>query len=256
MLSVDRADHALVDGALADQTVAKDRTLLPLPVQSCVGLLVLLEVPGRRVPDDDVAALLHVETVLDRGGLAQQEADLAAVPLLQDLGFAGEGDGVQRLEAFLQPLELVPVLVEHQDRIVARGLDDVLECAELGVVDLVPSVLGVVHGPAGELEELVGEIWDESDEVKSPVTLVTENVFDIYGDVSLNSLRRYFDSHDIDIEIVSEAHTVAGWVLEIFGSIPKNGDSHETDEYTVTILEAANLRVSKVRFEIKKNNEE
>ena len=106
------------------------------------------------------------------------------------------------------------------------------------------------------LEELVGEIWDESDEVKSPVTLVTENVFDIYGDVSLNSLRRYFDSHDIDIEIVSEAHTVAGWVLEIFGSIPKNGDSHETDEYTVTILEAANLRVSKVRFEIKKNNEE
>ena len=106
------------------------------------------------------------------------------------------------------------------------------------------------------LEELVGEIWDESDEVKSPVTLVTENVFDIYGDVSLNSLRRYFDSHDIDIEIVSEAHTVAGWVLELFGSIPKNEDTHETDEYTVTILEAANLRVSKIRFEIKKNDEE
>ncbi len=106
------------------------------------------------------------------------------------------------------------------------------------------------------LEELVGEIWDESDEVKSPVTLVKENVFDIYGDVSLNSLRRYFDSHDIELEIESEAHTVAGWVLEIFGSIPKNGDTHETDEYTVNILEAANLRVSKVRFEIKKNNED
>lgn len=106
------------------------------------------------------------------------------------------------------------------------------------------------------LEELVGEIWDESDEVKSPVTLVSENVFDIYGDVSLNSLRRWFDSHDIELEIESEAHTVAGWVLELFGSIPKNGDTHETDEYTVTILEAANLRVSRVRFEIKNNDKE
>ena len=43
------------------------------------------------------------------------------------------------------------------------------------------------------LEELVGEIWDESDEVKSPVLAVNENVFLTYGDVSLNSLRRYFD---------------------------------------------------------------
>ena len=106
------------------------------------------------------------------------------------------------------------------------------------------------------LEELVGEIWDESDEVKSPVTIVSDNVFDIYGEVSLNSLRRWFDSHDIELELESEAHTVAGWVLELFGSIPKNGDTHETDEYTVTVLEAANLRVSKVRFGIKTDKED
>lgn len=105
------------------------------------------------------------------------------------------------------------------------------------------------------LEELVGEIWDESDEVKSPVTLVSENVFEIYGEVSLNSLRRYFDSRDIELDIECEAHTVAGWVLELFGSIPKNGDVHETDSYIVTVLEAANLRISKVRFEIKKNDD-
>lgn len=101
------------------------------------------------------------------------------------------------------------------------------------------------------LEELVGEIWDESDEVKAPVTFVEENVFEIYGDVSLNSLRRYFDSRDIDLEITSEAHTVAGWALELFGSIPKSGDTHETDEFIVTVLEAENLRIGKIRFEIK-----
>ncbi len=106
------------------------------------------------------------------------------------------------------------------------------------------------------LEELVGEIWDESDEVKAPVTFVEENVYEIYGDVSLNSLRRYFDSRDIELEITSEAHTVAGWALELFGSIPKNGDTHETDEFAVTILEAENLRIGKIRFRIKTKDEE
>ncbi|MGN0687656.1 MAG: hemolysin family protein [Oscillospiraceae bacterium] len=100
------------------------------------------------------------------------------------------------------------------------------------------------------LEELVGEIWDESDEVKSPVTMISENMFEIYGDVSLNSMRRYFNSRDIELDIDSEAHTVAGWVLEIFGSIPKNGDVKETENYRVTVLEAANLRVDKISFEI------
>ncbi|MBE6902791.1 MAG: hypothetical protein E7478_09970, partial [Ruminococcaceae bacterium] len=63
-------------------------------------------------------------------------------------------------------------------------------------------------------------------------------------------------SRDIDLDIDSEAHTVAGWVLELFGSIPKSGDTHETDNYIVTVLEAANLRVSKIRFEIKARQDE
>lgn len=101
------------------------------------------------------------------------------------------------------------------------------------------------------LEELVGEIWDESDEVKSPVTFVSDNEFEVYGDVSLNSLRRYLSAKDIVCEISSEAHTVAGWVLELFGSIPKSGDSTDIDDFTVTVLEAMDLRVNKVRIAIK-----
>lgn len=105
------------------------------------------------------------------------------------------------------------------------------------------------------LEELVGEIWDESDEVKAPVTPITDDSFEIYGEVSLNSLRRYFNTHDIELEIESEAHTVAGWVLELFGSIPKSGDVHTADDYIVTVLNAENLRVGKVRMEITKKTE-
>ena len=79
---------AVVDRALADQAVTKDGALLALPVKSCVRLLVLFQIPRRRLPNEYMSAILHVESVLNRGRLAQKEAYLARVPCLQGLGFA------------------------------------------------------------------------------------------------------------------------------------------------------------------------
>ena len=129
------------------------------------------------------------------------------------------------------------------------------KCHMSVVLDQHGGTLGIVT-MEDILEELVGEIWDESDEVKSPVTMVGSNVFEVYGDVSLNSLRRFLTARDIPAEIESEAHTVAGWVLGLFGSIPKNGDITQTDDFIVTVLDAAALRVNKVRIEIKDRKDE
>ena len=106
------------------------------------------------------------------------------------------------------------------------------------------------------LEELVGEIWDESDEVKSPITARSDREFEVYGDSSLNSLRRFFENHDIELEIESEAHTIAGWVLELFGKLPENGEKQETDDCVLTVLETEGLRVNKVRVELKNKLQE
>ncbi len=123
------------------------------------------------------------------------------------------------------------------------------KCHMAVVLDQHGGTLGIVT-MEDLLEELVGEIWDENDEVKSPITAVAENVYEAYGDVSLNSMRRFFANREIDVEIECEANTVAGWVLELFGSIPKSGDVFETDNLKVTVLEAAELRVNKVRIEL------
>ncbi|MDE7230793.1 MAG: hemolysin family protein [Oscillospiraceae bacterium] len=129
------------------------------------------------------------------------------------------------------------------------------KCHMSVVLDQHGGTLGIVT-MEDLLEELVGEIWDESDEVKSPITIIDERVYSVYGDVSLNSLRRFLANHDTETEIDSEAHTVGGWVLELFGTIPKSGYRTETDDFVVTVMEAAELRVNKVKIEIKRTMSE
>lgn len=124
------------------------------------------------------------------------------------------------------------------------------KCHMSVVLDQHGGTLGIVT-MEDLLEELVGEIWDESDEVKSPVTTRSEREFDVYGEVSINSLRRFFEARDIELHIESEANTVAGWALELFGSIPNSGDKTETEELVLTVLETRDLRVVKVKIELK-----
>ena len=125
------------------------------------------------------------------------------------------------------------------------------KCHMSVVLDQHGGTLGIVT-MEDLLEELVGEIYDESDEVKSPIVALSETEFEAYGDVSLNSLRRYFSGLGLDIEIECEAHTVAGWVLELFGSIPQNNDIYEDEEFRVEVVDAADLRVNKVRISVLK----
>lgn len=129
------------------------------------------------------------------------------------------------------------------------------KCHMAVVLDQHGGTLGIVT-MEDLLEELVGEIWDESDEVKSPITVLSDRTFLAYGEVSLNSFRRFLDSRDIDVNIESEAHTVAGWTLELFGSIPHENDTVQTDDFIVTVAEISDLLVNKVKIELKEKSEE
>lgn len=103
------------------------------------------------------------------------------------------------------------------------------------------------------IEELVGEIWDESDEITAPVKFINDSVFETRGDVTRSDFNRYFEDR---FEIVSDSNTVGGWIYELFGRIPAVGESVETDDFRITVESLDDLRVGKLRFEIKEKKED
>lgn len=101
------------------------------------------------------------------------------------------------------------------------------------------------------LEELVGEIWDENDEISTPVRFINEVTFNVNGKVSKVDFNRYFESQGIDYEIDGDFNTVGGWVLELFGRIPGIGDIIETEDFVITVETLEERRIGKLRFQIK-----
>lgn len=84
------------------------------------------------------------------------------------------------------------------------------------------------------LEELVGDIWDESDEVEEDFRPVEDGAWEVAGSYRLEEL-----AEKLDIQADSEAVTVSGWVMEALGSVPREGDTFDYDNrFRVRVLEA------------------
>lgn len=118
------------------------------------------------------------------------------------------------------------------------------------VVDQYGGTAGIVT-MEDVLEELVGEIWDENDEISTPVKFLSDNTFIVNGEVSKVDFNRYFESRDMDYEINGDFNTVGGWVFELFGRIPSPGDKIETDEFNITVQSLEERRIGDLKFIIK-----
>ena len=89
------------------------------------------------------------------------------------------------------------------------------------------------------LEELVGDIWDEHDEVVEQFKQVEEDVYQVDGLVSLDDFAEFFE-----LKLDSEMVSLNGWILEHFHSLPQNGDSFEYEHLKITVLATEQRRVS------------
>ena len=93
------------------------------------------------------------------------------------------------------------------------------------------------------LEEIVGEIWDEHDEIIEEIKEVGENEYVVSGKANTEKL---FEELDIDIDDEIDAVTVGGWAMEVLGKIPEVGDTFEEHGVAVEVLEMDGRRVESV----------
>lgn len=96
------------------------------------------------------------------------------------------------------------------------------------------------------IEELLGEIYDETDEVCQTFVKVGENTYEAAAELNLSELEEKLSLPDDYIE--SESYTVGGWVMELFGRIPENGEEITEGIFTVKVLEAEDNCIIKVRI--------
>lgn len=99
------------------------------------------------------------------------------------------------------------------------------------------------------LEELVGEIWDEHDEVNSEIEIKSEDEVIALGSANVEKL---FEVLNIEIAEDEEIPVILnGWVMKELERIPVKGDTFEYKGYKITVLSVNEKRVEKVL--IKKN---
>ena len=106
------------------------------------------------------------------------------------------------------------------------------------VLDEYGGTLGIVT-MEDILEELVGEIWDEHDEVVETFKPTEKGSYIVDCMVNLDDFARFFD-----VEIESESISLGGWITEMLEKIPVSGDSFDFETLSVTVTELDSHRVA------------
>ena len=106
------------------------------------------------------------------------------------------------------------------------------------VVDDFGGTLGIVT-MEDILEELVGEIWDEHDEVEEDFEKLGEGVYRVDCSVNLEDFMDFFG-----VRLESDSVSVGGWVMERLNRVPVRGEAFTADGLEIAVSELNAHRVS------------
>lgn len=103
------------------------------------------------------------------------------------------------------------------------------------------------------LEEIVGEIYDEHDEVIEYFKKINDNTYLVNCDADVEDMFEYFD---ITFDEEYEFNTVGGWVIYSLDRIPLVNDTFSYKNLDVTVTDADEKSVNEIRVVVNEVNDE
>ena len=117
------------------------------------------------------------------------------------------------------------------------------------IIDEFGGTVGIVN-MEDILEELVGDIWDEHDEIIQEFTKISDNEYKVLCSADLDDM---FEM--LGINNKCDISTVSGWVIQQFGRIPDVGDNFEYDNLLVTVTKTDYKRVLEIKITVNDKKE-
>lgn len=158
-------------------------------------------------------------------------------------------------------------LMENQDKKdISSIVQDVLHISELKLISealkemqVAKSHIAIVMDQYGGtkgiitlediVEQLVGEIYDENDEVESQISKISQTAYEISGELTIYELLKHLELPDDCIK--TNATTVNGWITEIFGHIPNDNESITTNYgWSIKVISTKNHHIKDVLINI------
>lgn len=140
---------------------------------------------------------------------------------------------VENKEVKLSDLILEPVFVPKSMKLDAIMNEFRRSRVHMAVVaDEYGGITGIVT-MEDVLEQLVGEIWDENDDIVNDWQELGKNRYECSGDLNLSDFFDHLDLDDEDLE--TDCATVGGWATEVIGAMPIVFDAFDYEEYTILV---------------------
>ena len=164
---------------------------------------------------DDIIGFIHLKDFLTADGITEKPIkDIMAKPVF-----------IQKSE---KVNDILKILQQNKSHIAV-------------VIDEYGGTLGIVT-MEDILEELVGEIWDEHDEVVLDFENLGSNIYRVDCSANFEDFCEVFE-----IEAETESVSVGGWVMEQLGKMPEEGDAFTFENLDITITETDSHRVTKIK---------